>query len=415
MAKLEPVSSVQDQAEAAKQKGNDHFKKKEYAESIGCYSHAHILLPSSAIYPLNRAQAYINLSKFSDAERDCSTSISLDPKNPKAWFRRGIARRSLADWAGSRADFTQVLILDRSMEAGVKTELEKVEVAEKAEKEKAKGKQNKKISVVSQPKASPESTTIKPIAIPIKMTYPTSDSSATDVSSIPLISPRNLRPNSSPVSSASASSSPSPSPPPVSLKSHSSTDDGTPALSGSNPPKDPTSAIFPSFPTRSKPKPESELVPGPIGKSGFSALKAARSSKGIIAKVAGPTGRDGLSLEGEDSEDDDDDKEEKEEDLPRPESVHSLVRALKSLNERRSWLVLKNMPVSRLPTLVGSSLEPPLLDHLFVLLESKNPKEKTTKKALAEQLGSLKRFGLNLCMLERGSERWKIIQETYGA
>ena len=36
--------------------------------------------------------------RFEDAERDCSRSIELDGGNSKAWFRRAVARRELADF-----------------------------------------------------------------------------------------------------------------------------------------------------------------------------------------------------------------------------------------------------------------------------------------------------------------------------
>lgn len=140
---------------AAKEKGNAHFKAKDYAQAVGasypflalgllflpkltphacrplpgCYSQAHLLDPKSPIYPLNRAQAYLNLlkcvvspcsstghrsrltppqaplspvvSRYEDAERDCTTSISLDGINSKAWFRRAVARREMKDFEGA--------------------------------------------------------------------------------------------------------------------------------------------------------------------------------------------------------------------------------------------------------------------------------------------------------------------------
>lgn len=140
---------------AAKEQGNAHFKAKDYAQAVGafcsflalgllslpklvphacrplpgCYSQAHLLDPKSPIYPLNRAQAYLNLlkcvfspcsstgrrsrltppqaplspavSRYDDAERDCTTSIGLDGTNSKAWFRRAVARREMKNFEGA--------------------------------------------------------------------------------------------------------------------------------------------------------------------------------------------------------------------------------------------------------------------------------------------------------------------------
>lgn len=151
---MAPTSSTPTaRALAAKEQGNAHFKAKDYAQAVGasrpflalgllslpkliphacrplpgCYSQAHLLDPKSPIYPLNRAQAYLNLlksvvspcsstgrrsrltpssaspvvSRYDDAERDCTTSIGLDGTNSKAWFRRAVARREMKDFEGA--------------------------------------------------------------------------------------------------------------------------------------------------------------------------------------------------------------------------------------------------------------------------------------------------------------------------
>ncbi|KAI9446066.1 hypothetical protein H4582DRAFT_1903207 [Lactarius indigo] len=52
--------------------------------------------PSDPTYFLNRAAAYLKLSKYEDAERDCTTVLNLsNNKNVKAFFRRAQARVSL--------------------------------------------------------------------------------------------------------------------------------------------------------------------------------------------------------------------------------------------------------------------------------------------------------------------------------
>ena len=51
--------------------------------------------PTNPILPINRAFAYIKTSKFQKAENDCSTALSLDNKNVKSFWRRGLARIGL--------------------------------------------------------------------------------------------------------------------------------------------------------------------------------------------------------------------------------------------------------------------------------------------------------------------------------
>jgi tetratricopeptide (TPR) repeat protein len=90
-------------ASAEKDRGNEAFKAGDFAASIRHYTAAVQHDPSSAVYPLNRAMAYLRLrkcagrlgrvirlelqSRFDDAERDCSTALRLQPQSPKALFR----------------------------------------------------------------------------------------------------------------------------------------------------------------------------------------------------------------------------------------------------------------------------------------------------------------------------------------
>ena len=97
-------------------------------------------------------------ARFADAERDCTTSLALDGKQTKAWFRRAIARRGLGQYTHARegtfnvlvggrhgrltgrfvlfgvllSDFATVLRLDPKMAASVKAELAKLDTEEKA-------------------------------------------------------------------------------------------------------------------------------------------------------------------------------------------------------------------------------------------------------------------------------------------
>eukprot|EP01051_Picozoa_sp_SAG22_P013615 SAG22_NODE_1546_length_4151_cov_6.763820_5_plen_79_part_01 len=42
-------------------------------------------------------------------EADVGRVLQLEPANPKALFRRGLARAELSDWAGAAADYAAVV------------------------------------------------------------------------------------------------------------------------------------------------------------------------------------------------------------------------------------------------------------------------------------------------------------------
>jgi len=93
------------------------FKAGDYPTAIGHYTEAILRDRSDATFPLNRAAAYLKLGKcvlvetyviffleiretehifrYEDAEKDCSTVLSLSIQNVKAYFRRGQARVGL--------------------------------------------------------------------------------------------------------------------------------------------------------------------------------------------------------------------------------------------------------------------------------------------------------------------------------
>ncbi|KAF8489392.1 hypothetical protein JB92DRAFT_2755903, partial [Gautieria morchelliformis] len=75
--------------------GNASFKSGNWADAVGHYSAAVVADRTEPTYPLNRAAAYLKLGKYRDAERDCTTVLSLDDKNVKALFRRAQARIAL--------------------------------------------------------------------------------------------------------------------------------------------------------------------------------------------------------------------------------------------------------------------------------------------------------------------------------
>ena len=101
-----------ERAQACKQKGNEAFGKKQYAEAVGHYSAAMWADPNEPTYPLNRALAYIKLGKFIDAEQDCSTALEISPGNVKALYRRATAKVGSENLVSAVSDFKLVLQLD---------------------------------------------------------------------------------------------------------------------------------------------------------------------------------------------------------------------------------------------------------------------------------------------------------------
>ncbi|KAI0263415.1 hypothetical protein BC834DRAFT_1042892 [Gloeopeniophorella convolvens] len=113
-------------AAAAKEKGNAAFKAGDYAAAVGHYSAAALADPTDLTFFLNRAAAYLKLSKNEDAERDCTTVLTLSNKNVKALFRRGQARAALQKLGEAHNDLQRALKMEPNNEA-VRTELARVD------------------------------------------------------------------------------------------------------------------------------------------------------------------------------------------------------------------------------------------------------------------------------------------------
>lgn len=101
---------VSPQAEELKNQGNLKFKEKKYAEAIEYYTKAIEIQPTS-IYFCNRSLNHIHLENYGLALQDAEEAIRLDPKNPKAYFRRGTAHLALAKLNEALADFQKVVQL----------------------------------------------------------------------------------------------------------------------------------------------------------------------------------------------------------------------------------------------------------------------------------------------------------------
>jgi len=73
--------------EAKKIKGNEEFKKKNFAAAVGLYTEGILLDPSQDVLYSNRGLSYMNLNEPEKAKMDFSKAIELNPRNTKAMKR----------------------------------------------------------------------------------------------------------------------------------------------------------------------------------------------------------------------------------------------------------------------------------------------------------------------------------------
>ncbi|CEQ41029.1 SPOSA6832_02703 [Sporobolomyces salmonicolor] len=93
-------------AEHARLQGNDAFKDNNLPLALAHYSTAIQRDPSVSTYFLNRSLVHLKLDHLSEAARDASTALDLDGGvNPKALFRRALARKAQGNLDGARQDF----------------------------------------------------------------------------------------------------------------------------------------------------------------------------------------------------------------------------------------------------------------------------------------------------------------------
>ncbi|KAL1673444.1 hypothetical protein EV122DRAFT_282993 [Schizophyllum commune] len=113
-------------AQAAKEKGNAAFKSGDYVAAVGHYTEAILADKHDPTFFLNRAAAYLKLGKLEDAERDCTSTLAIDPQNVKALFRRGQARQGIGKLEDAIQDLKAALKREPNNDA-VKQELAKIE------------------------------------------------------------------------------------------------------------------------------------------------------------------------------------------------------------------------------------------------------------------------------------------------
>lgn len=119
-------------AEALKSQGNRAVQYKLYSDAIELYSCAISLCENNAVYYCNRAAAYTQIHKYTEAIRDCLKSAEIDPGYSKAYSRLGLAYYAQGNYRDAiDKGFKKALQLDPSNE----TVKENIRVAEQKLKE----------------------------------------------------------------------------------------------------------------------------------------------------------------------------------------------------------------------------------------------------------------------------------------
>eukprot|EP00545_Synedropsis_sp_CCMP1620_P013429 CAMPEP_0119011068 /NCGR_PEP_ID=MMETSP1176-20130426/5429_1 /TAXON_ID=265551 /ORGANISM="Synedropsis recta cf, Strain CCMP1620" /LENGTH=573 /DNA_ID=CAMNT_0006963831 /DNA_START=29 /DNA_END=1750 /DNA_ORIENTATION=- len=78
-----------EKAEAAKQRGNDFFRAKQFADAVREYEEAVKRSPKNAAIRNNLSAGLCKIMDFNGAKREIETAVDLDPKYVKAWARKG--------------------------------------------------------------------------------------------------------------------------------------------------------------------------------------------------------------------------------------------------------------------------------------------------------------------------------------
>ncbi|XP_022902492.1 stress-induced-phosphoprotein 1 [Onthophagus taurus] len=99
-------------AEEEKEKGNDLFKKGDYATAVKHYTEAIHRNPDDPKLYSNRAACYTKLAAFDLGLKDCDKCVDLDSKFIKGWIRKGHILQVMQDSVKARVAFQKALELD---------------------------------------------------------------------------------------------------------------------------------------------------------------------------------------------------------------------------------------------------------------------------------------------------------------
>lgn len=103
---------------AAKDRGNDLYKRGEFQEAVAAYSDAVRLMPAEAMYYANRAAAFLMLDRFKDVLEDCARTLAIEPMHVKAHLRAGKAHFKMGNFEEAERSYGLALVTEpRNVEA----------------------------------------------------------------------------------------------------------------------------------------------------------------------------------------------------------------------------------------------------------------------------------------------------------
>ncbi|XP_037954043.1 RNA polymerase II-associated protein 3-like [Teleopsis dalmanni] len=99
-------------ANEIKERGNTFVKAGKYDEAIEAYTQAIEIYPEDATFYSNRALCYLKLESYEHTIDDCNSAIKIDKNCLKAYYRRMQAHESLGNNIDALKDCTTILSVD---------------------------------------------------------------------------------------------------------------------------------------------------------------------------------------------------------------------------------------------------------------------------------------------------------------
>lgn len=99
-------------ADQEKLKGNECFKKGEWAQAVKFYSEAIKRNPKDAKIFSNRAACYTKLNAFDLTIKDCDTAISMEPTFVKAYLRKANVLKAMGQAKNAMEVYSKAMELD---------------------------------------------------------------------------------------------------------------------------------------------------------------------------------------------------------------------------------------------------------------------------------------------------------------
>ncbi|KAG6827821.1 hypothetical protein H0H92_010337 [Tricholoma furcatifolium] len=92
-----------EKSDELKAQGNSFFQRGDYGRALDVYIDAIDLFGGTAVLNSNAAAAYLKLGQYDSAEDAATDALMRDPKNIKARYRRGLARKGTGNYTGAIA------------------------------------------------------------------------------------------------------------------------------------------------------------------------------------------------------------------------------------------------------------------------------------------------------------------------